>query len=378
MNHYKARSYQTIAAQVYRDLIEHGVSMSSRNGPVLRLPGVTVFEINRPWERVITAPVRDANPFFHLMETVAMLAGYNSAEFLSFFAKNMASYSDDGATYNAFYGTRLMKQHGNQLAACAELLRNNPDDRQAVAQIWDPADLGKVTKDKACNLLLMFSVQEGRRLCMTSVNRSNDSIWGIVTGANVVHLSYFQQYVAEAAGFEFGTWTHVTNNLHVYTDSPQWKRLQIAVTDPNKAWGVVKGGILENYVYRDPDVIRATEQLHIMGRKGAESVRQFHEALDSFMAFASEAVKCISAGRAEGEMHHILGTAAVLSRGNPWIDETVLPVFLTWAARKAEWPESMVTGFVEEIAAHDWRIACTSWLDRHGYSIKKGAHSNEQ
>jgi thymidylate synthase len=388
MNHYKAHNYQMIAARVYRDLLEHGVPMSSRNGPVLRLPGVTVFEIDHPWERVNAAPVRDANPFFHLMETAAMLGGHNSVRFLSFFAKNMASYSDDGETYNAFYGTRLhMGRHDNQLAKCALLLRDNPDDRQAVAQIWDEADLGKSTKDKACNLLLMFSVQDGK-LCMTSVNRSNDSVWGIVTGANVVHLSYFQQYVAEVAGYPVGTWTHITNNLHAYTDNPQWARLQEAATCPDRAFCAEEGSILEGYVYLPAlsltehmlktNVSDAARDLRLIYRPDAYGRAQFHEALRRFLRFADDTIAKIEKNKAVGEMHLILAEAAVLSRGNPWIDDTVLPVFLAWAARKAEWPEDMVQGFVKEIAAPDWRMACTSWLDRHGYSIKKGAHSNEQ
>jgi len=51
-----------------------GVQRGSRNGPVLIGPSVTTI-YNRPTDRVIFWPQRDANPFFHLYESLWMLAG---------------------------------------------------------------------------------------------------------------------------------------------------------------------------------------------------------------------------------------------------------------------------------------------------------------
>jgi hypothetical protein len=52
---------------------------------------------------------------------------------------------------------------------------------------------------------------------MTVCNRSNDLIWGSL-GANVVHFSFLQEYLAACIGVEVGVYNQFSNNLHVYTD----------------------------------------------------------------------------------------------------------------------------------------------------------------
>lgn len=107
-----ARNTNDLAAKVYRALEVTGVQDQSRNGPVLRFDGPVTICLTHPWERANYCPIRDANPFFHVMESVAMLSNWNSVRLLSYFAKNMASFSDNGRTYNAFYGTRARSYHG--------------------------------------------------------------------------------------------------------------------------------------------------------------------------------------------------------------------------------------------------------------------------
>src|SRR5262245_36160296 len=68
----------------------------SRNGPVLRLPTPLMVVYDRPNERVLFDSFRNANPFFHLMEGIWMLAGRNDLEFVAQFASNLRNYSDDG------------------------------------------------------------------------------------------------------------------------------------------------------------------------------------------------------------------------------------------------------------------------------------------
>jgi hypothetical protein len=52
--------------------------------------------------------MRDANPFFHVMETLWMLAGRNDLPWLVRFNKRFASYSDDGGnTQPGAYGYQM-------------------------------------------------------------------------------------------------------------------------------------------------------------------------------------------------------------------------------------------------------------------------------
>jgi hypothetical protein len=54
-------------------------------------------------------------------------------------------------------------------------------------------------------------------LNMTICNRSNDLVWGML-GANIVHMSILQEYIANALEAEVGNLYQFTNNLHVYSD----------------------------------------------------------------------------------------------------------------------------------------------------------------
>lgn len=339
---YLDRNHNRLAPRVYADLVHHGIPMPSRNGPVLRLPGVTTLVVQNSRERVNFCPVRDANPFFHLMEALAMLGSYNNAPFLGYFAKNVLSYSDDGQRYNAFYGERLRTTWGDQLDLIIKELAHDPASRQAVAQIWDPADLTRGTKDKACNLCLLFSVDHHGDLVMTSYNRSNDSIWGILSGANVVHLSLFQEYVACGLGRRCGEWTHVSNNLHVYTENPQWAKVRDAeLTDrySDAAWPICAGHAL----FGAPEL-----------RAGFD--RELTSLLD--------------------RVHYAINTgdtstlAALRNYGKSFfIRETAVPVAMAWITRKLG-AEDNGSSWANIISAPDWRVACKGWLLRHNGGAK--------
>jgi hypothetical protein len=233
---YTAANTNDLQRLIYKAFQHNGVAVNTRNGPALRLPGVTTITLLKPQQRVNFSPLRDANPFFHLIESVAMLAGDagNNVEVLSYFARNMLLFSDDGERYNAFYGTRSRHTFGDQLRGVVDELSRDPESRQAVINLWNPEDLWAKTKDKACNLCMIFDVVDGK-LNMTTFNRSNDAIWGGVTGANVVHLSFFQEYVAGALGRPIGVWHHSSANLHVYMSNPKWP-LVLEDTDVHQ-WG---------------------------------------------------------------------------------------------------------------------------------------------
>ncbi len=156
-----------------------------------------------------------------------MLAGRQDVAFLSKFNSRIHEYSDDGIIFNAAYGHRVRHHFGHdQLQEAIWLLNEDNNSRQAVVQLWDPNDLTKDTKDKACNLCMVFTCGEGETCNLTIFNRSNDAVYGGVTGANPVHFSYFLQYVAERLWKTVGTMTFVSNNLHVYTELyDKWEKM---------------------------------------------------------------------------------------------------------------------------------------------------------
>lgn len=218
-------------------LEKEGVRRDSRNGPVVMspVPVTTVYE--RPRERVMFHPWRDANPFFHFYESLWMLAGRNDVKSLTRYVDRMKSFSDNGQHFNAAYGFRWRQSRGDlkrvdyddysynprdQLRDIIARLKSSRDDRRCVLQIWDheydlraPGDTQ--TKDSACNVAATFQVGVDGRLDMSLFCRSNDVIWGAY-GANAVHFSMLQEYVASFVGVPVGTLTQISVNWHAYED----------------------------------------------------------------------------------------------------------------------------------------------------------------
>lgn len=202
-------------------LREAGIAEESRGGPVLVAPGPVVTEYLRPTERVLFNATRDANPVFHLMEAIWMLAGENLAEFLVPFNSRFKEYAEEDGRVHGAYGYRWRYHFGqDQIARLIEELQNKPQTRQAVLAMWDPArDLGVQKNDIPCNTHAYFD-RRGDVLNMTVLCRSNDMLWGAY-GANVVHFSILQELIAAGVGVPVGVYRQFSNNFHLYTNLPQ-------------------------------------------------------------------------------------------------------------------------------------------------------------
>jgi hypothetical protein len=198
---------------------EIGVRRESRNGPVLRIPGPCCIKYTHPLERVVFWPERDANPFFHLLEAMWMLAGREDVAYPASLVNRMKDYSDDGIIFHGAYGYRWRKHFEmDQPLVIADALKRNPNDRRQVLTMWDPeSDLGVATLDAPCNTHAYFSRDEKGRLDMTVCNRSNDSVWGAL-GSNAVHFSILQEIMAGLIGCEVGMYWQFSNNMHLYLD----------------------------------------------------------------------------------------------------------------------------------------------------------------
>lgn len=229
-----ARNVQQALPLALRLLRDFGLPRDSRNGPVLQFPSPVATVYEYPQERVLFWAERDANPFFHLYESLWMLAGRNDVDGVARYAKNMRNYSDDGKTLHGAYGNRWRwadsheyeDAYIDQLKEIARMLREDKTDRRAVLEMWSTTrgDLGGKGKDLPCNLTATFQVGPDNRLHLVVFCRSNDIIWGCY-GANAVHFSVLLEYMAIAIGVPVGTYTQVSVNWHAYQD----KMFQISV-----------------------------------------------------------------------------------------------------------------------------------------------------
>ena len=201
-----------------------GVPEESRNGPVLVMPGPVITTFLNPLQRVLFNPVRDANPVFHLMEAIWMLAGRDDVGFLLPFNSGYDSYAELDGTVHGAYGDRWRNAFGiDQIYAIIYMLKRDPKSRQAVMQMWSSAaedcnDLVGEWKDRPCNTHIYFD-RRYDQLNMTVCCRSNDVVWGAY-GANIVHFSILQELIALALGVPIGAYCQMSNNFHAYTDLP--------------------------------------------------------------------------------------------------------------------------------------------------------------
>ncbi len=310
-------------------LKHEGIRNDSRNGPVIESPGPVTTVFTRPWQRVLISKTRDANPFFHLMESLWILAGREDVGFLTNFNKRMAEYSDNGVTFNAPYGYRIRNDGAgwlsvpprDQLQCVIDLLATDPNSRQAVIQIWDSCDLVKDTKDKACNMSIVFRVINAH-LCMTVYNRSNDVIWGAY-GANVVQFSMIQEYVAAHLGLPLGPYHQVSNNYHVYTEGPAGELLSR----------------LKNFPAHDP-YEQVFNQIFIT------DAELFDDDLNNFFYQydSSFLTGCLTCDYQSEYFKHL-----------------VIPMLHTWM-RRSDRAEAKQYAYAE-ILSDDWKQAAIDWLE---------------
>ena len=307
-----------------------GKEEDSRAGKVLVSPGPVTTVYHKPWERVLFSQCRDANPFFHLAEAIWMMSGRNDAEFLNRYVHDFGlRYAEDGKL-RASYGYRWRDHWSyDQLAAIVSRLKHDKNDRRIVLSMWDPAeDLLFVDarshlqkdgrKDIPCNTHAYFRIVENR-LEMTVCCRSNDIIWGAY-GANAVHFSVLQEYLATAIGVEIGNYYQISNNFHAYRD-------ELSKMEERTKRDLFFGLFDDRY---HADDIPTTP------------------LVDNPATFLQECGRILEHPEARG-------------MDNKFLSGTVGPALMAHQNYKSGYPaESRLA----EMEAEDWRIACTEWINR--------------
>jgi hypothetical protein len=315
-----SRNVNSMLVEACWYLRDNGVREDSRNGPVLTSPTPVTLVTFAPWERVLLWPERDANPFFHLMEALWMMAGRNDVEFPTRFNSKFGQFSDDGVTLHGAYGHRWRNHFdGDQIEWVVHTLRIDPTSRRAVIGMWDPQiDMEPRSRDLPCNTHIYFRVINGK-LQMTVCNRSNDLIWG-ACGSNPVHFSILQEYVAASVGVKMGRMIQFTNNLHIYDSVPNRQIYENPV---------------QHQIYPEPmgvDLIAA----------GNWNTDKWNRNLESFMEDPL------------GTMPH---------PEEVFFAKVAQPMYLAWSLRKDGEHEAALAQ-CEWIEDQAWAQACREWMQR--------------
>jgi hypothetical protein len=295
-----------------------GEMEESRNGRVIVAPGPVLNCYHNPRERVLFSEVRDANPYFHFFEAMWMLAGREDLAYMEDLLPRMADYSDDGKRLQGAYGYRWRRTwEFDQLFSVIRLLEKDPESRRAVIQMWEPAtDLGSIGVDIPCNTQLYVNIR-GDYVDMTITCRSNDAIWGCY-GANVVHFSFLQEFLACALRKMVGKLYQFSNNFHVYPDMPRFEEL-----------------------YANPSSTN-----YYLGEGMSPGPLLFQGDYQTFLI----------------ELEDWLDNP-VMSAGYPFLSGVAYPMWLSFINHK-EGERTGALEWAEQIDAPDWRTACIAWLTR--------------
>jgi thymidylate synthase len=345
----------------------HGIEKPSRVGAVLVMPRPVLTEYKDPTNRVLFSPMRDANPFFHVMETLWMLAGRNDLPWLTRFNKRFEAYSDDGGqTQPGAYGYRWRNYFGHdQLMDIILELKQNPDSRRVVLAMWDggsrrdwedganayggdryqPGDFYAAvggSADVPCNTHAYFDTIDGK-LNMTVCCRSNDIIWGAY-GANAVHFSFLLEFIASATGIPMGVYRQFSNNFHLYTNVVSRDEVMPLSRDVTRT---------DKYMMRETtNALRMVSVDPPLRKVPLMSVAldEWEDNLTAFMAATEEP---------------IIGATCSFEHNfsDLFFVGVACPMFMAhYHYRSKEYDRAIDAA--QAIKADDWRIACVEWLTR--------------
>ena len=291
-----------------------------------------------------------------------------------------------GVRGNTSYGGTI-KDHRDeidQLDLVVKHLCDNPHSRRAVIQMWNveddllridkggdypccervrrveraPGDATTLTggscplhgtttfrspsRDVCCNLSVIVQCREQdtspntpnrkdgvplRFLDLYVTNRSNDLIWGLL-GANAVHFSFLQEYLAARLGWEVGRMHTFTANAHAY----QWN------------W---KPEEWLSYYGSDQEVEYVNECCMV---PLVEDAARFDDELHSFAILHGG--RGVVNREGEGERFK-----------EPFFHDVAHPMLMAFHAHKArDYAEARC--WMALVEADDWRVAGSEWIER--------------
>lgn len=202
---------------LYKDIIsyvsEYGMKSSPRGSETKEVIDFS-FVLEDPLKSVCTIKARKLNYAFMTIERCEHLSGESSVPRVLHYNSKMQPFVSllqhviPTILFNGAYGPRIK----NQLVRCYELLKIDPDTRQAVITIRNDKDFDS-TPDVPCTLSLQFILRKGRLNLITTM-RSNDVLLGVPY--DVASFCYLQLHLACWLGVGVGSYHHHAGSMHIY------------------------------------------------------------------------------------------------------------------------------------------------------------------
>lgn len=349
-------------------LLTEGTLADSRAGRVIVAPGPVTTVYEHPSERVLFSAKRDANPFFHLMEAMWLLAGRDDTGFLDHyvrdfgkrFAENVVGEPAQLNYLHGSYGARWRTHFGyDQLAFVVKKLKDDPASRQCIIQMWDPTDNAQCGandlrgdfRDRPCNTSVFVRMRRGELDMLVSC-RSNDIIMGAY-GANAVQFSFLQEYLAGMLNTPVGKYWQVSWDFHAYVRDAD-KLIAKVGGRPMKTWGAID-------VPSHALAIGLGLKDNRYGTNGYAPLPKLIRNPETFDRELLQLMHLI-------DWAHRDGPDEVMAKSDAYFENYYLmeTVFATAASheyfRRRNYKAAIDTA--STIAGLDWRWACQEWLFR--------------
>ena len=121
--------------------------------------------------------------------------------------------ADGKGKVNSNYGYQW--ERDGQIDMVYEMLKQNPDTRQACISIYDGKEISDYAFDTPCTYAIQFTIVNGRLdMCVTM--RSNDLWYGFCN--DQYQFSKLQELMAFRLDIETGVYYHFAHNMHLYNN----------------------------------------------------------------------------------------------------------------------------------------------------------------
>jgi thymidylate synthase len=132
--------------------------------------------------------------------------------------QGVGSFSDDGLSVpGSNYGQRLFRPGPgvDQVQACIDLIKEDPNTRRAAMSVYRPEDAGRESPDIPCTFGAFLNPRDGM-LNLTVIMRSNNA-W-ILLPYNVFEFTLLGEVMASETGLQLGPYFHFAASMHLYED----------------------------------------------------------------------------------------------------------------------------------------------------------------
>lgn len=208
------QNLDSILHQLYVKLLNDGQQCGGTRGDVHEILGVSLHLL-KPRARISRSENR-GKPFSALGELLWYLSGSNALEFIKPYVPRYADDAVNGILEGA-YGPRLMRIRNSidQFDSIEALLRERPESKRAVIQLFNAEDIATHHKEIPCTTTMQFLLRNGH-LHMSVTMRSNDAYFGLPH--DVFCFTMIQEMIAKKLGVEVGKYIQFVGSMHFYRD----------------------------------------------------------------------------------------------------------------------------------------------------------------